>query len=533
MYNEIITTIVYREEEFFMSHFSKTFKDIQNECKFRDVSIRQDTFVCHQVYGENVNFSMLYSHKPIEISIVVSGSGIHQVLSKAIPCKAGDIYIVNSNVPHRYFASEEGEGVAVRRLLFEPEDWFYGEYAMTSSPNFCYGLFSENPISVYAMLTNQVMQKILLLCDGLETEILEKKNEWQSALKANLSLILITLKRYVNTSLKNTPITDPVTWNPISAAIALVNENYGDANMTLESIAESFYISKSQLSRLFKQLTGTSFSTYLKNIRLSKACELLVDTDITVDNIMKACGMRDATSFYKAFGEYTGLTPNQYRKENNKGETNMNILTEISENLQKGRSKVVKELVQTAIDEGIDAKEILSSGLLSGMSIIGEKFKNNKVYVPEVLVAARAMNAGTELLKPLLAENGVEAKGKVCIGTVQGDLHDIGKNLVKMMMEGKGLEVIDLGTDVSAKTFVQTAIEQNCQVICCSALLTTTMPVMDEVVKEAEKAGIRDKVKIMVGGAPVNEEYCKKIGADCYTVDAASAADAAAEFCKG
>lgn len=210
----------------------------------------------------------------------------------------------------------------------------------------------------------------------------------------------------------------------------------------------------------------------------------------------------------------------------------MNILIEISEQLQKGKSKIVKELVQRAIDEGVDAETILSEGLLSGMSVIGEKFKNNEIYVPEVLVAARAMNMGAQLLKPLLTASGVTAKGKVCIGTVQGDLHDIGKNLVKMMLEGKGLEVIDLGTDVSPETFVQTAIEQGCQVICCSALLTTTMPVMAEVVKAAETAGIRDKVKIMVGGAPVSEEYCNKIGADRYTVDAASAADAAVAFCN-
>ena len=210
----------------------------------------------------------------------------------------------------------------------------------------------------------------------------------------------------------------------------------------------------------------------------------------------------------------------------------MVILSEISENLQRGKSKLVKEMVTQAIEEGADPEQILNEGLLNGMNVIGEKFKNNEVYVPEVLVAARAMNMGMQVLKPHLAANGVKATGKVCIGTVQGDLHDIGKNLVKMMMEGKGLEVIDLGTDVSPETFVQTAIEQNCQVICCSALLTTTMGVMEEVVKAAEAAGIRDKVKIMVGGAPVNEDFCKKIGADCYTVDAASAADAAVEFCK-
>ena len=142
------------------------------------------------------------------------------------------------------------------------------------------------------------------------------------------------------------------------------------------------------------------------------------------------------------------------------------------------------------------------------------------------------MNMGSQILKPLLAASGVVAAGKVCIGTVQGDLHDIGKNLVKMMMEGKGLEVVDLGTDVSPEAFVQAAIEQNCQVICCSALLTTTMGVMEEVVKAAEAAGIRDKVKIMIGGAPVNNEFCQKIGADCYTIDAASAAEAAVNYCK-
>ena len=209
----------------------------------------------------------------------------------------------------------------------------------------------------------------------------------------------------------------------------------------------------------------------------------------------------------------------------------MSILIDISENLQKGKAKIVKGLVEQAVAEGINPEQILNEGLLAGMNVVGEKFKNNEIYVPEVLVAARAMNMGVQIIKPLLAAEGVKATGKVCIGTVQGDLHDIGKNLVKMMMEGKGLEVVDLGTDVSAETFVQTAIEQNCQVICCSALLTTTMSVMEDVVKAAEAAGIRDKVKIMIGGAPVSEEYCKKIGADCYTVDAASAADAAAAFC--
>ena len=210
----------------------------------------------------------------------------------------------------------------------------------------------------------------------------------------------------------------------------------------------------------------------------------------------------------------------------------MSILSDISENMQRGKAKIVKELVQQAIDQGIPAQQILEEGLLSGMSIIGEKFKNNEIFVPEVLVAARAMNMGSALLKPLLMENGVEASGKVCIGTVRGDLHDIGKNLVKMMMEGKGLEVIDLGVDVAPETYVETAKNEGCQIICCSALLTTTMSVMGDVVKAAEAAGIRDQVKIMIGGAPVTDVFCQQIGADKYTPDAATAADAAVALCR-
>lgn len=209
----------------------------------------------------------------------------------------------------------------------------------------------------------------------------------------------------------------------------------------------------------------------------------------------------------------------------------MSVLNEISEQLQKGKAKAVKELVQKAIDEKIPAQEILEKGLLEGMAIIGEKFKNNEVFVPEVLVAARAMNMGSELLKPLLAEAGVKASGKVCIGTVKGDLHDIGKNLVKMMMEGKGLEVIDLGTDVSPEKYVSTAKEQGCQIICCSALLTTTMNVMQEVVELAEKEGIRNKVRIMIGGAPITQAFADQIGADRYTADAATASEVAATLC--
>ena len=210
----------------------------------------------------------------------------------------------------------------------------------------------------------------------------------------------------------------------------------------------------------------------------------------------------------------------------------MSIFEEMSSFLQQGRAPKVKELVEKALADGEDAKAILEEGLLSGMGVIGEKFKNNEVYVPEVLIAARAMNAGMDVLKPALASTDNKAKGKAVMGTVKGDLHDIGKNLVKIMFEGKGIEVIDLGTDVSAEQFVQTAIDEGANIIACSALLTTTMGVMKDVVEKAEELGVRDKISIMVGGAPVTENFKDSIGADYYTPDAASASDVALSLCN-
>jgi corrinoid protein of di/trimethylamine methyltransferase len=208
----------------------------------------------------------------------------------------------------------------------------------------------------------------------------------------------------------------------------------------------------------------------------------------------------------------------------------MPILDDISTALQKGQAKEVKELVQQAIEEQLPVEQILNQGLMAGMNIIGGKFKRNEVFVPEVLIAARAMNAGTALLKPLFAAAGMKTVGKAVIGTVKGDLHDIGKNLVRMMIEGKGIEVTDLGVDVPADRFVQTAVEMKADLVCLSALLTTTMNQMKTVVDEFERAGIRDRFKIMIGGAPITEEFRVRIGADSYAPDAASAADAALEL---
>jgi len=208
----------------------------------------------------------------------------------------------------------------------------------------------------------------------------------------------------------------------------------------------------------------------------------------------------------------------------------VSAMQEISEALQKGKANDVKELVQKELDNGTSAKDVLEGGLMAGMDIVGRQFKANEIYVPEVLIAARAMAAGTDLLKPLLISEDVKPRGTIVLGTVKGDLHDIGKNLVKMMMEGKGFNVVDLGTDVMADRFVAAATENKADIIACSALLTTTMTEMKNVVTAADSAGLRDTVKIMVGGAPVTQQYCDSIGADAYAADAASAAETAVGF---
>ena len=510
-----------------------------------DAVICHDAFTFQNVYSPETAFLRLGTSDLIEVDVITGGQGVHCVLGQDIPCRVGDVFVTASGISHGYFAERTGERLEVRRIAFDPAGWLDAKAAAVGKPGFCYGVFRESTVVACAVLVAAQLEGVRAVYDAIEYETGERGREWKSAVRGYLSILLISISRCLDSAIKNVSIVSPTEWDTVLSVIRSVEENYGDPHLTLESISEELYISKAHLSALFCKITGNRFSDYLRNLRLDKARELLGRTDKTVEAIMKECGLRDITSFYKNFSSYVHMTPNEYRKSMARsddesdeykkllrGEKIMSILNDISTNIQAGKAKLVKELVQQALDEGVKPADILDRGLLVGMGIIGEKFKNNEVYVPEVLVAARAMNMGAQILKPHLAASGVVATGKVCIGTVQGDLHDIGKNLVKMMLEGKGLEVVDLGTDVPAERFVQAAIEENCQVICCSALLTTTMGVMADVVKAAEAAGIRDKVKIMVGGAPVNEDFCKKIGADCYTVDAASAADAAAEFCK-
>jgi len=205
-------------------------------------------------------------------------------------------------------------------------------------------------------------------------------------------------------------------------------------------------------------------------------------------------------------------------------------LKELSLAVEQGKGKRVKELVNEAVAEGMSVKTILDEGLISAMGIVGEKFRLNQVYVPEMLVAARAMSMGLTILEPLLTATGVQPIGRVVIGTVKGDLHDIGKNLVAMMMKGMGATVYDLGIDVPDRTFVEKAEELNADVVCISALLTTTMPAIGDVIKEFEKSQNRKKYYIMIGGAPVSQSFAEQVGADAYSANASEAADMAKAY---
>jgi 5-methyltetrahydrofolate--homocysteine methyltransferase len=203
----------------------------------------------------------------------------------------------------------------------------------------------------------------------------------------------------------------------------------------------------------------------------------------------------------------------------------MEILKRIASELELGEEEKVAELTRAAIQEGLPAREILDEGLIAGMNVVGAKFRAHEIFLPEVLLAAKAMYAGLDELKPLLLKEKVPPRGKVVIGTVQGDLHDIGKNLVGIMLRGAGFEIIDLGKDVSPERFVEAAQESGATVIGMSALLTTTMPVMKEVVAMLKREGLANRIRTVVGGAPVSAEYAREIGADAYAYDGANAVE--------
>lgn len=502
----------------------------------KDACLKVTALFCNmaisdEIYNPNFNLSKLHLHEFVEFSFVLEGSGYHRIWNDVVECKKGDVYIINTGVPHGYFAKSKDEMPTICNILIDPQRLFEGEVGQMESPRFCYGIFKQNPFVAFKHLKSDEYKKIKSLYQNVWNEIIHKQEEWEPLATAYLKELLITMMRYMTVEQMNYSNLQSEKSNLITSAMRLVMENCFDQGFNLKSVAKTLFISEAHLSRVFYQMSGQYFSDCVRNIRLKKACQLLENTDLTNEEIVAECGLKDVPSFYRLFKQQMSLTPNQYRKKF-KGSTEQDFVQEIAFSMKDGDPERTKDFVKRAMEQGVPAQDILNDGLIKGMNLVGEKFKNGEIYIPEVLVASKIINACVQLIKPLLPEAETKNNGKVVIGTVKGDIHDIGKNLVKMMMEAKGLEVIDLGTNVSAENFIQTAINENCQVVCCSALLTTTMGVMTDVVKYAIEQNVRHKIKILVGGAPVTEVFRNSINADAYADNAMTAAELAFELCK-
>ena len=496
-----------------------------NRCVYRETPPEETAASSFSAYAGNTD--------TVELTVVTEGSGIHRILNEHTECHAGDMYVFGGGMPHEYFAASTDEPLSVLSLTFTVGDILKNEAADRSSREYCYGIFRDKAPVSYALLNTEAMLRLNTSVDELQAELERMENGWQDAVCAILRLLMIYLGRYVNMA-DTAQEEKPKEWMTVSTAIAEINERFGESDFNLEAVAASLFISQSRLSRIFHQVTGESFPDYVRGVRLRHACELLRNSELTNEEIVRRCGLKDVPSFYRLFKSYMGMTPGKYRSEQ-KGaapETEaQNMLSRLGESVKLGKTQNVIRLIDEAVIIGLTPNEILTGGLIRGMDSVGERFKKNEVYVPEVLVAARAMNAALAHLKQYVSDEDLPTVGTVCIGTVQGDLHDIGKNLVKIMLESKGLRVIDLGVDVATERFIEVAEKEGCQVICCSALLTTTMSVLADVINLADERKLRPKVKIIVGGAPISAEYAASIGADGYTADAASAAELAYKFC--
>ncbi len=496
-----------------------------NKRVYRELPPTEANAVSFSAFTENTD--------TVELTVVTEGSGIHRILNEQTECHTGDMYVFGGGVPHEYFAASDTEPLTVLSLTFKASEILKNEAADRSSAEYCYGIFRDKSPVSYALLNSEALLRVSAAFNEISTELEHKESGWQDAICAQLRLIMIYLGRYVNMA-DTAQAEKPKEWITVSTAIAEINERFGESDLNLESVAASLFISQSRLSRIFHKVTGESFPDYVREVRLRHACELLKNSQLTNEEIVRRCGLKDVPSFYRLFKSCMGMTPGKYRSEHNGVPTDaevQDVFVRIADAIKRGKKQNVIQYVDEAITIGLSTSDILKQGLIRGMDSIGERFKKNEVYVPEVLVAARAMNAALTHMKQYISDEDLPTVGTVCIGTVKGDLHDIGKNLVKIMMESKGLLVIDLGVDVSAERFINAAIESDCRVLCCSALLTTTMNQLADVVKLADEKKLRPKLKILVGGAPISAEYAESIGADGYTADAAAAADLAFKFC--
>ena len=522
--------------------FSRTFGDIPlliaKEAYLPDAPIHIDRIICGCRQQSPYALSTLHEHPFIEISYVEKGTGIHTVWNESYPVTIGNLFVLNSSVPHGLYSVSETDPLIVRSLYFDPCDLLGGEIVEIGNPQYLYGLFNNHNFVVSLTLKTKYLRFISQNFDEISLEMEEQKIDWKSAVAFQLSLLLLQIKRLALSTAPPCNGYPNVTDSKVltSEVLHFITTHYSDPQFSMKSISEELHISASSLSRSFHDVTGTYFSDYLCLYRMRQALPLIAESAVSIEEIASRCGYHDMHSFRRQFKKITGLTPSEFQKQNTDHATrifpcdkelNHILYTEIIENLQCGKRKAVIALVSQALEEGFPPEEILQEGLVRGMKTLGEKFQSNEIFVPEVLGAANAVNSCLEILKPYLSASFDTCKRCAVICTVKGDIHNIGKNLVRLMLEAAGIRCIDLGEDVSPQTVVDAVREHHPGLVCLSALLTTTMMVQKDIIDALCAAGLRQHVKIIIGGAPVTQEFADRIGADAYTPDAVTAAQVA------
>lgn len=469
--------------------------------------------------------SYLHQHQFIEISYIESGNGIHRIWNESYPVQSGDLYILNMAVPHGFF-SKTNEPMVVHSLYFDPQDIFTGEITESSSDKYLYGLFSNSNFAVHLMLKSKQLRRITNDFNEIGLEAEEMQTGWQDAVRSRITLLLLTCKRLAEMTGHANIYNDRKDTRMVSDIFRLVQDYYSEPDFSLKKVSEILFRSISVISTNFYEVTGIHFSEYLCSFRIQQAALLALETDYSNEEIASACGYSNLHSFYKQFRQVLGTTPAVFRREHKieNSKSGHAFYNRISEKLQQCKREDVLDLIVQGLEEGLEPLDIMNHGLVQGMNVIAAKFHTNDIFMVEVHSAARIMNAALDVLKPYLMRNEISPLGCAIICTVKGDLHDIGKNLVKLMLQVEGFDCIDLGVDVSPSAVVDAVREHDAKLVCLSSLLTTTMMGLKDTIDALTRSGLRKHVRIMVGGAPITQEYADAIGADCYTPDAVTAA---------
>ncbi|MBE6570296.1 MAG: helix-turn-helix domain-containing protein [Ruminococcaceae bacterium] len=511
---------------------------IGNEDYFQNVPVYIGRNVFSTPGSEEQGLASLHQHQFIEISYVEKGNGFHRIWNESYPAAPGDLYVLNVAVPHGFFPLTEADMLHVRSLYLDLNNFYKDEIIDIGNEKYLFGLFAQNNFAVHLRLKPKQIKSIFSDLCLIQMEILKQQTDWQDALYSRVTLLLLDIKRMVMNS-KEKQLYNEIECTPVIASVLrMVRENYADPAFSLKSVSETLHRSPSSISRNFNKVTGKHFSDYLTCYRLQQAISLLTKTELSNEEIAIQCGYRDLSFFYRQFKEIIGVTPGERRKRARHEYQQKTavipyyvnshaIYDTICENLQHCKKKTVIDLVIQALEKGLPPNDIIQYGLVRAMNIIGTKFQANEVFLLEVVGVSKILNRCMEILRPYMVKSDSCYLGRAVICTVKGDLHDIGKNLVKAFMEAKGIQCIDLGVDVDPEAVTEAVRKHNAQLVCLSALLSTTMMEQKKVIDALTEAGLRDTVRVMVGGGMVTQDFADYIGADCYTPDAVSAANAA------